>query len=84
MSSRLVHIVDDVPELEGLDGLTMVAVLDGFLDAGSAGAGGNPNGMRLEKSAIPRLRSWPMLVASTVTLVPRLSPLLHCCTRSCP
>jgi PAC2 family len=47
--SRLVHIVDDVPELDvhgdlgavgdGLDrSLTLVLVLDGFLDAGSAAA----------------------------------------------
>lgn len=40
---RLVHIVDDVPELDALpDGqgeeLTMVVVLDGFLDAGNAAA----------------------------------------------
>ncbi|WP_114422607.1 proteasome assembly chaperone family protein [Nocardioides houyundeii] len=35
-SARLVHIVDDVPELEGVDGLTMVVVLTGFLDAGQA------------------------------------------------
>ena len=34
----LVHIVDDVPELEGLERLPMVLVLDGFLDAGNAGA----------------------------------------------
>lgn len=37
--SRLVHIVDDVPELDHAPGqvrqLTMVQVLDGFLDAGS-------------------------------------------------
>ena len=32
----LVHIVDDVPELSGLDRLPMVLVLDGFLDAGNA------------------------------------------------
>ena len=32
----LVHIVDDVPELAGLDRLPMVLVLDGFLDAGNA------------------------------------------------
>jgi len=36
--SRLVHIVDDVPELEDLTTLTMVVVLDGFLDAGNAAA----------------------------------------------
>jgi hypothetical protein len=36
MESRLVHIVDDVPESTGLDELTMVCVLQGFLDAGSA------------------------------------------------
>jgi len=36
--SRLVHIVDDVPELDGLSSLTMVVVLDGFLDAGNAAA----------------------------------------------
>jgi predicted ATP-grasp superfamily ATP-dependent carboligase len=36
--SRLVHIVDDVPELDGLTTLTMVMVLDGFLDAGNAAA----------------------------------------------
>ncbi|WP_307827957.1 PAC2 family protein [Nocardioides sp. SYSU D00038] len=34
----LVHIVDDVPELEGVDELTMVVALDGFLDAGNASA----------------------------------------------
>jgi hypothetical protein len=36
--SRLVHIVDDVPELDGLTSLTMIVVLDGFLDAGNAAA----------------------------------------------
>ncbi|MCW2756005.1 MAG: hypothetical protein JWQ32_3416 [Marmoricola sp.] len=37
--ARFVHIVDDVPELEGLsDGPVMIAVLEGFLDAGSASA----------------------------------------------
>jgi hypothetical protein len=37
--ARFVHIVDDVPELEGLaDGPVMVTALDGFLDAGSASA----------------------------------------------
>lgn len=35
---RLVHIVDDVPELADVTGLPMVVALDGFLDAGSAGA----------------------------------------------
>jgi hypothetical protein len=35
---RLVHIVDDVPELAGLSDLGMVLVLDGFLDAGNAAA----------------------------------------------
>ena len=35
---RLVHIVDEVPELDGTTELTMVLVLDGFLDAGSAAA----------------------------------------------
>ncbi|GAA4365673.1 PAC2 family protein [Nocardioides caricicola] len=39
---RLVHIVDDVPELDAVreagDELTMVVVLDGFLDAGNAAA----------------------------------------------
>ncbi|MEP9383504.1 PAC2 family protein [Nocardioides sp. KR10-350] len=35
--SRLVHIVDEVPALEEAQGgLTMVQVLDGFLDAGNA------------------------------------------------
>lgn len=33
---RLVHIVDDVPELEGTSAVTMVVALDGFLDAGNA------------------------------------------------
>ena len=37
-SSRLVHIVDDVPDLDGVEDLTMVLVLDGFLDAGNAAA----------------------------------------------
>ena len=37
--SKLVHIVDEVAELDGLDGpLTMIQVLDGFLDAGNAAA----------------------------------------------
>ena len=36
--SRLVHIVDDVPELDDTTELTMVVVLDGFLDAGNAAA----------------------------------------------
>ncbi len=36
---RFVHIVDDVPELEGLsDGPVMLTALDGFLDAGNASA----------------------------------------------
>ncbi len=35
---RLVHIVDEVPELAGITDLTMVLVLDGFLDAGNAAA----------------------------------------------
>lgn len=38
MSSRLVHIVDEVPELVGATELTLVLTLYGFLDAGSAGA----------------------------------------------
>ena len=32
------HIVDEVPELEGIEGLPLLVALDGFLDAGSAGA----------------------------------------------
>jgi hypothetical protein len=37
VKARFVHIVDEVPELEGLaDGPVMVTALDGFLDAGSA------------------------------------------------
>jgi len=36
MPERLVHIVDDVPELDDSTELTMVLVLDGFLDAGNA------------------------------------------------
>jgi hypothetical protein len=37
--ARFVHIVDDVPELEGQDeGPVLVAVLEGFLDAGNASA----------------------------------------------
>jgi predicted ATP-grasp superfamily ATP-dependent carboligase len=35
---RLVHIVDDVPELDGVTELAMVLVLDGFLDAGGSAA----------------------------------------------
>ncbi|MEI5673938.1 MULTISPECIES: PAC2 family protein [unclassified Nocardioides] len=38
MADRLVHIVDDVAELDGVDELTLVLVLDGFLDAGNAAA----------------------------------------------
>ncbi len=37
-TERLVHIVDEVPELDGVSDLTMVLVLDGFLDAGNAAA----------------------------------------------
>ena len=37
-SERLVHILDEVPALDGLDALTMVVALDGFLDAGSSAA----------------------------------------------
>ncbi|MEZ5191501.1 MAG: PAC2 family protein [Nocardioides sp.] len=37
-TGRLVHIVDDVSELEGLTELTLVVSLDGFLDAGAVGA----------------------------------------------
>lgn len=37
--ARFVHIVDDVPELEGrADGPVLVVALDGFLDAGNAAA----------------------------------------------
>ena len=37
--ARLVHIVDDVPELEGRsDGPVLVVALEGFLDAGNASA----------------------------------------------
>jgi predicted ATP-grasp superfamily ATP-dependent carboligase len=37
--ARFVHIVDEVPELDGLsDGPVMVVALEGFLDAGSASA----------------------------------------------
>jgi predicted ATP-grasp superfamily ATP-dependent carboligase len=35
---RLVHILDDVSELEGVTELAMVLVLDGFLDAGNSAA----------------------------------------------
>ena len=40
---RLVHIVDEVPELDAVEpgetrDLTMVVALDGFLDAGNASA----------------------------------------------
>lgn len=38
MAERLVHIVDHVPELDEVTSLTMVLVLDGFLDAGNAAA----------------------------------------------
>jgi predicted ATP-grasp superfamily ATP-dependent carboligase len=37
-SPRLVHIVDDVPELEDGAALPLVLALDGFLDAGNAAA----------------------------------------------
>ncbi len=32
------HIIDEIPELSGVSDLTMVLVLDGFLDAGNAAA----------------------------------------------
>lgn len=38
MTSRLVHILDDVPALDGLDELTLIVALHGFLDAGNAAA----------------------------------------------
>jgi predicted ATP-grasp superfamily ATP-dependent carboligase len=48
--ARFVHIVDDVPELEGLsDGPVMVVALDGFLDAGNAS--GLASGHLLENSS---------------------------------
>ena len=37
-TERLVHILDEVPALDGLTSLTMVVALDGFLDAGSSAA----------------------------------------------
>jgi hypothetical protein len=37
-TERLVHIVDEVPELSGVSDLTLVLVLDGVLDAGNAAA----------------------------------------------
>jgi predicted ATP-grasp superfamily ATP-dependent carboligase len=37
-STRLVHIVDEVPELDGIESLPMIVALEGFLDAGNAGA----------------------------------------------
>jgi predicted ATP-grasp superfamily ATP-dependent carboligase len=36
--SRLVHIVDDVPELDDVEELVMIEALDGFLDAGNVAA----------------------------------------------
>lgn len=36
--TRLVHIVDEVPELDDTTALPMVVALEGFLDAGRAGA----------------------------------------------
>ena len=36
--SKLVHIVDDVPQLDDASDLTMVVALHGFLDAGNAAA----------------------------------------------
>lgn len=36
--SRLVHIVDDVPELDDAEQLVMIQSLDGFLDAGNVAA----------------------------------------------
>jgi hypothetical protein len=50
--SRLVHIVDEVLELEGLDRLTMVLVLDGFLDAGSAAAHAADHLVRLSEPRV--------------------------------
>ncbi|WP_221177247.1 proteasome assembly chaperone family protein [Nocardioides marmoriginsengisoli] len=48
--ARFVHIVDDVPELEGLsDGPVMIVALEGFLDAGNAS--GLASGDLLENSS---------------------------------
>jgi hypothetical protein len=35
--SRLVHIVDETPDLDGVEELTLLVALHGFLDAGAAG-----------------------------------------------
>ena len=67
--SKLVHIVDDVPELDGLDELTLVVSLYGFLDAGNAAvaasdhletvvrrrAGRRQGGGDLRRRPVPRL-----------------------------
>ena len=51
--ARFVHIVDDVPELDGRsDGPVLVTALDGFLDAGNASAlAGRPPDLRATPAA---------------------------------
>ena len=51
--SRLVHIVDDVPELDDAPALTMVVVLDGFLDAGNAAVRASQHLVDLDGAASP-------------------------------
>ena len=52
---RLVHIVDDVAELEGVADLTMVLVLDGFLDAGNAAALAARHLVALDEARVTRM-----------------------------
>ncbi|QYJ04849.1 PAC2 family protein [Nocardioides panacisoli] len=69
-SPRLVHIVDDVPELEEVRRLPMVLALDGFLDAGNAaalaaghlinadGPGGKPEGVVVATFDVDQLHDY--------------------------
>lgn len=69
-SPRLVHIVDDVPELHEVRTLPMVITLDGFLDAGNAaalaaghlvtlgGPGGKPDGVVVATFDVDQLHDY--------------------------
>ncbi|GGO69194.1 PAC2 family protein [Nocardioides deserti] len=50
---RLVHIVDEVPELDDATDLTLVIVLDGFLDAGNAAARAAQHLVDLSDAPVP-------------------------------
>ena len=67
--ARFVHIVDDVPELDGrADGPVLVTALDGFLDAGNAlGPGDRAPDLRRRPAAW-----WPASRSTSSTTTARV------------